>query len=54
MDGVMPVVSLPIKVSGRNMLRRQMVINDIRSDPEWNGGNYTKPHRCSCSRGPPP
>jgi homoserine O-acetyltransferase/O-succinyltransferase len=42
MDGVMPVVSLPIKVSGRNLLRRRMVIDDIRSDPEWNGGNYSK------------
>ena len=42
-DGVMPVVSLPIKVSGRNMLWRRMVIDDIRSDPEWNSGNYTKP-----------
>jgi homoserine O-acetyltransferase len=41
-DGVMPVVSLPIKVSGRNMLWRRMVIDDIRSDPEWNGGNYSK------------
>jgi len=41
--GVMPVVSLPIKVSGRNMLWRRMVTNDIRSDPEWNGGNYAKP-----------
>jgi homoserine O-acetyltransferase/O-succinyltransferase len=39
----MPVVSLPIKVSGRNMLWRRMVINDIRSDPAWNSGNYTKP-----------
>jgi homoserine O-acetyltransferase len=43
MDGVMPVVSLPIRVSGRNMLWRRMVIDGIRSDPEWNGGNYTKP-----------
>jgi homoserine O-acetyltransferase/O-succinyltransferase len=43
MDGVMSVVSLPIKISGRNMLWRRMVINDIRSDPEWNGGNYTQP-----------
>ena len=43
MDGVMPVVSLPIKVSGRNMLWRRMVINDIRADPDWNSGNYTKP-----------
>ena len=42
-DGVMPVVSLPIKVSGRNMLWRRMVINDIRSDPEWKGGNYAEP-----------
>jgi homoserine O-acetyltransferase len=41
-DGVMPVVSLPIKISGRNLLWRRMVIDDIRSDPEWNGGNYTK------------
>jgi homoserine O-acetyltransferase/O-succinyltransferase len=43
MDGVMPVVSLPIKVSGRNLLWRRMVIDAIRSDPEWNRGNYTKP-----------
>ncbi|MDB5610159.1 MAG: alpha/beta hydrolase family protein [Bradyrhizobium sp.] len=40
--GVMPVVSFPIKVSGRNLLWRRMVIDDIRSDPEWNDGNYTK------------
>jgi homoserine O-acetyltransferase/O-succinyltransferase len=43
MDGVMPVVSLPIKVSGRNLLWRRMVIGAIRSDPEWNGGNYGHP-----------
>jgi homoserine O-acetyltransferase len=43
MDGVMPVVSLPIRVSGRNMLWRRMVVDGILSDPEWNGGNYTKP-----------
>ncbi|NVZ60722.1 alpha/beta fold hydrolase [Pseudomonas gingeri] len=42
-EGIMPVVSMPIKVSGRNMLWRRMVINDIRSDPDWKGGNYTKP-----------
>jgi homoserine O-acetyltransferase len=43
MDGVMAVVSLPIKVSGRNMLWRRMEIDGIRSDPDWNDGNYTKP-----------
>jgi homoserine O-acetyltransferase/O-succinyltransferase len=45
MDGVMPVVSLPIPISGRNMLWRRIVIDAIRSDPEWNGGNYTSPPR---------
>lgn len=44
-DGIMPVVSLPMKVSGRNLLWRRMVINAIRSDPEWNSGNYVKPPR---------
>lgn len=42
MDGVMPVVALPIAVSGRNLLWRRMVTDAIRSDPEWNGGNYTQ------------
>jgi homoserine O-acetyltransferase/O-succinyltransferase len=41
MDGVMPVVSLPIPVSGRNLLWRRMVIDTIRSDPEWKNGDYT-------------
>ena len=45
MDGVMPVVSLPIPVSGRNLLWRRMVIDAIRSDPEWKNGDYTQtPH----------
>jgi homoserine O-acetyltransferase/O-succinyltransferase len=43
MDGIMPVVSMPIPISGRNMLWRRIVINAIRSDPQWNGGNYTSP-----------
>jgi homoserine O-acetyltransferase len=43
MDGVMPVVSLPIKVSGRNLVWRRMVIDFIRSDPEWKGGDYDQP-----------
>ena len=32
-EGIMPVVSLPIPVSGRNLLWRRMVIDSIRSDP---------------------
>lgn len=45
MDGVMPVVSLPISVSGRNLLWRRMAIDAIRSDPDWQGGDYTQPPR---------
>jgi len=41
MDGVMPVVSLPMPVSGRNLLWRRMVIDAIQSDPEWKQGDYT-------------
>jgi homoserine O-acetyltransferase len=45
MDGVMPVVSLPMPVSGRNLLWRRMVIDTIRSDLEWKNGDYTTtPH----------
>lgn len=43
MDGAMPVDSMPIAISGRNLLWRRMAIDDIRTDPAWNGGNYTKP-----------
>lgn len=39
MDGVMPVVSLPIKVSGRNLLWRRMVIDTIRSNADGSNGN---------------
>jgi homoserine O-acetyltransferase len=35
----MPVVSLPITVSGRNLLWRRMVIDAIRSDPDWKKGS---------------
>ncbi|PYE14799.1 homoserine O-acetyltransferase [Paraburkholderia silvatlantica] len=42
MDGVMPVVSLPITVSGRNLLWRRMVIDAIRTDPDWKSGDYTQ------------
>jgi hypothetical protein len=40
MDGVMPVVSLPITISGRNLLWRRLVVDSIRSDPDWLDGNY--------------
>jgi homoserine O-acetyltransferase len=44
-NGVMPVVSLPIKVSGRNLIWRKLAIQSILSDPEYDDGNYTRPTR---------
>lgn len=41
MDGIVPVSSLPVKIDGRNLLWRRILSNAIRTDPEWNGGNYT-------------
>lgn len=42
-SAIMPVVSFPVSVSGRNLLWRRMAIAEIRSDPEWQRGDYTKP-----------
>jgi homoserine O-acetyltransferase len=42
-EAIMPVVSLPAKVSGRNLLWRRLAIDDIRKDPSWQGGNYSSP-----------
>jgi homoserine O-acetyltransferase len=41
MDALMPLASLPTQISGRNRLWRRVVIDSIRNDPAWNGGNYT-------------
>jgi homoserine O-acetyltransferase len=36
----MPLASLPTQVSGRNRVWRRLVIDAIRSDPAWQGGEY--------------
>ena len=41
MDALMPLASLPVQISGRNRVWRRTVIDAIRNDPLWNGGNYT-------------
>ena len=41
MDGIMPVVAFPARVTGRNLLWRRIVIDNIRSDPAWQRGDYT-------------
>jgi homoserine O-acetyltransferase len=41
MDALMPLASLPTQISGRNRAWRRMVIDAIRNDPEWKGGDYS-------------
>jgi homoserine O-acetyltransferase len=40
MDALMPLASLPTQISGRNRAWRRMVIDAIRNDPAWQGGEY--------------
>jgi homoserine O-acetyltransferase len=40
MDALMPLASLPIQISGRNRVWRKTIIDAIRNDPDWKGGEY--------------
>ena len=40
MDALMPLASLPTQISGRNRVWRRTVIDAIRRDPAWQGGEY--------------
>ena len=40
MDALMPLASLPAQISGRNRVWRRTIIDAIRNDPAWNGGDY--------------
>src|SRR6266516_2903294 len=40
MDALMPLASLPTQIAGRNRVWRRIVIDAIRNDPDWKGGDY--------------
>jgi len=40
MDALMPLASLPSQISGRNRVWRKTLIDAIRNDPAWKGGDY--------------
>src|SRR5437773_6322346 len=40
MEELVPLASLPTQISGRNRAWRRMVIDAIRNDPDWRGGDY--------------
>lgn len=41
-DALMPLACLPTQIAGRNRVWRQMLMEAIRSDPAWKGGNYVE------------
>jgi homoserine O-acetyltransferase/O-succinyltransferase len=40
MDALLPLASLPVEIAGRNRMMRRMILDSIRTDPEWNQGEY--------------
>jgi homoserine O-acetyltransferase len=42
MDALLPLASLPTQISGRNRAWRRIIIDAIRKDPAWKGGDYEK------------
>ncbi|PYS82650.1 MAG: hypothetical protein DMF67_12030 [Acidobacteria bacterium] len=40
MDALMPLASLPVEIAGRNRVMRRMIMDAIRDDPAWMGGEY--------------
>ncbi|MCA3380747.1 MAG: alpha/beta fold hydrolase [Roseomonas sp.] len=41
MDAIVPMASQPTAMSGRNWMLRRLLIETIRRDPAYQGGNYT-------------
>jgi homoserine O-acetyltransferase/O-succinyltransferase len=47
MDALMPLACLPVQIAGRNRMWRKMVIDGIRQDPDWKGGDYSTEPRAA-------
>ena len=44
-DAAMPLASQPIEIAGRNRMMRRMIMDAIRTSPDWNNGEYhQQPH----------
>jgi len=40
MDTAAPMAAQPTAMSSRNWMMRRLIIDTIKNDPDWNGGNY--------------
>ena len=45
MDALAPMASQPTEMASRNWMLRRMMLETIRNDPDFNGGNYTSQPR---------
>ncbi|MCP3472494.1 alpha/beta fold hydrolase [Bradyrhizobium sp. CCGUVB1N3] len=45
MDALVPMASQPTEMASRNWMMRRIMLDTIRSDPDYNGGNYTSQPR---------
>ena len=45
MDALVPMACQPAEMSSRNWAMRRLIVDSIQNDPDYNGGNYTKPLR---------
>jgi homoserine O-acetyltransferase/O-succinyltransferase len=45
MDALVPMASQPTEMAARNWMLRRIMLDTIRSDPDYNGGNYTSQPR---------
>jgi homoserine O-acetyltransferase len=41
MDALVPMASQPTEMASRNWMLRRMMLETIRNDPDYHGGNYT-------------
>jgi homoserine O-acetyltransferase/O-succinyltransferase len=47
MDALMPLACLPVQIAGRNRVWRKMLMDAVRTDPEWKNGDYTTEPRAA-------
>jgi homoserine O-acetyltransferase len=41
-DALVPMAAQPTEMSSRNWMMRRMIIDAVRNDPAWKGGDYTE------------
>lgn len=44
-DALVPLACLPTAIAGRNRIMRRMILDDVRSDPGYAGGDYARQPR---------